>query len=367
MSRLTPGMMTVGLFALLVGLGGAYVVRHHLTVPQAPLATIPQNAPTPLVYKSVPVALTELTEGRVLTINDIGIRNYKTEEDYKKSPHAKISHLTNATQISGRRLKTTLAKGTAFGLDDLYAFGDTPGIENQLQAGYRAVSVPIEDVGVVQGFARPGSYVDVLFRADAVDDRPEVTLTLFERVQVLALNSNVQKGQSITASAVGTVTMAVTPHQAKVLKVVEGRGQLSLVLRNPDDDFQFMPFDPGMDRGLSQAGDAKFRPASFPNAANTTAAKRAEADRIGGIDRVIGNASERVTIADLLGMAPNAGKKTMDVYLGSQKSTLEFDESSDESLESLRQGGRISTPIVERPFRRRQPLGTAQASPKTGN
>jgi Flp pilus assembly protein CpaB len=374
MSRLTPGMMTVALFALMLGLGGAYVVRHHLATAVPPIQPAPPEQAS-RVYKTVPVALTDLSEGRVLSINDIGIHEYATEEEYRKSRHAKTSHLTAPSQIAGRRLKAALVKGSSFGLDDLYPFGDTPGIEDRLQAGYRAVTIPIQDVGVVQGFARPGSFVDVLFRAESVEDRPEITLTLFERVEILALNSNVELGQATSIGPVGNVTMAVTPHQAKVLKVVEGRGEISLVLRNPKDDFQFMPFDPGMERGLSNIGDAQFMPASFPNAAANTATKRAEADRIGadrigadgigGIDRVIGNASERVTMDDLLGMSSTPSKKTMDIYLGASKTTLEFEETNDELLESLRRGGIISTPIVDRPFRRPQPLGTAHASPKT--
>jgi pilus assembly protein CpaB len=363
MYRITPGMMTVGLFALLVGLGGAYVVRHHLAIPQqAPIP--PELVNQPLI--TVPVALTDLEVGRVLSINDIGIQRFASNEDYKKSQYAKTSHLTTPTQIAGRTLRTPIKKGATFNPDDLFAFGDTPGIEERLEAGYRAVSVPIKNDGVVQGFARPGSFVDVLFRADSNGERPEVTLTLFERIEVLALNTSVLTGRA-ALSDTGSVTVAVTPHQAKVLKVVEGRGEISLVLRNPEDDFQFMPFDPGMNRGLSQIGNAALRPVGFHanTAKKRTDADRIDADRIDGIDRVIGNASERVTIDDLLGMTANPKKKKMDIYLGGAKKTQEFDELNDESLETLRSGGRISTPIVERPFRRPQPLGTAQASPRT--
>ena len=142
-----------------------------------------------------------------------------------------------------------------------------------------------------------------------------------------------------------------------------------------------MPFDPGLNRGLSQIGDAQMLPASFPanvpaktatkNAdadrlnADRIAADRIEADRIGGVDRIIGHASERVTMDDLLGMPANPGKKKMDIYMGANKNTLEFEEESDETLDTLRRGGRISTPIVERPAQRPQPLGTALATPRT--
>lgn len=349
MARLTPGTMTVVVFALLVGLAGAYVVRHQLNGVR-PAGTQGVSIVDDSVM--IPVALTDLEAGRELSLNDIG-KLIMTQAEYAQSPQRLKSHLTTAVQIQGRTLKTALKKGATFGVDDLYPFGDGPGIVDNLEPGYRAVSVPIQDVGAVKGFARPGSYVDVLFRSSPEAERPEVTMTLFERVQVLAINSTVVQGANINLDSAGTVTMAVTPHQAKMLKVVEGRGEISLVLRHPDDDFQFLPFDPSLDGALSETD--RMRPnvlaASFPVNA---AAAGVESDSIDGIDRIIGNASERVTMEDLLGLSASPREQSMDLYLGSQKQTLKFDEPAADELRVLRQGGRISTPIVEYPVRPRR-------------
>lgn len=355
MSRLTPGMMTVVLFALLAGLGGAYVVQHHIQQP-GPLFT-PQVAAREEGYV-VPFALTDMEKGRVVTLNDIGVKRLNAAE-YKKSTYAKQTFLNSTSQIQGRTLKVTLKKGETFTPDNLYPFGDGPGVEDRLEAGYRAVSIPVKNVGAVEGFARPGSYVDVLFRSSAEGRRPEVTLTLFERIQVLAINTNVVEGQRVAVKGDGTVTLSVTPHQAKVLKVVEGRGELSLMLRNPDDDFQFLPFDPALERSLSQLGlsEADLTAVSYParaatsaNARANTAAEAGAADAVEGVDRVIGNASERVTIDDLLGLPAEPEKQEMEIYFGSRKEVMTFEVSDGETLEVLRRGGRIRTPIVEYPM-----------------
>jgi hypothetical protein len=112
-----------------------------------------------------------------------------------------------------------------------------PNVTMLLKPGFRAVTVPIKNVGAVEGFATPSTLVDVLFRSVADGDRPEVTLTLLELVEVLAVDRNVLPGQlpGTAAGRPATVTLAVTPEQAKALKAVEDRGELSLTLRHPDD------------------------------------------------------------------------------------------------------------------------------------
>jgi pilus assembly protein CpaB len=353
--------MTVAVFALLAGLAGAYVVRHHLD-PQTSLPNRPASAATPDPIVFVPVALTDLEKDRELSVNDIAIMRF-TREELAKSEYANQTYLPNSQQIQGRRLRIDVKKGELFAPDSFYPFGDTPGILERLQAGYRGVTVPVQNIGAVYGFARPGSFVDVLFRSKPEGRRSEVTLTLFERVEVLALDRDAMKRGGGLLAQVGSVTLAVTPQQAKILKVVEGRGELSLTLRHPDDDFQFAPFDPALERTISGLTDgAVVLPTAFPATAAGKASSGkagAEVESIEGVDGIIGNAAERLTLADLLGITSEARQTKMEIYLGGTKSVLRFEEPENDAPELLRSGGRIRTPIVDFPKRRR-PLGTAQ-------
>ncbi|MFP6763143.1 MAG: Flp pilus assembly protein CpaB, partial [Planctomycetaceae bacterium] len=308
MSRITPGVMTVVVFALLTGLSGAYVVRHHLT-PQKSLAARPVTSTVTPETVVVPVALTDLETNRTVSLNDIAILRM-TRQEYEASEFSGQTYLSTPQQIEGRLLKQSLGKGETFSPDQFYPFGAGPGILDRLQAGYRGVTIPVQDIGAVRGFARPGSFVDILFRSNVNGRSPEVTLTLFERVEILALDSNLVVPDVTGTDKIGSVTLAVTPQQAKILKVVEGRGELSLTLRHPDDDFQFAPFDPALERSLSGlAEDAAVMPASFPaTAASKASSSKTESESIDGIDSVIGNASERLTLSDLLGISADPGE-----------------------------------------------------------
>lgn len=351
MGRLSPGTMTVAIFAVLVGLGGAFVVRQHLHKPAAPPLPELTVVDNDIV---VPVALTNLDAGRKLSINDVALRRM-TRDAFAKSDYAGKPFLRVTEQIANRTLRGSLKQGEPFLPENLFPEGMGPDLAERLQAGYRAVTVPIENIGAVLGFAQSGSFVDVLFRVEPNEERPEVTLTLLERVEVLAIDSYTNAGQQVQLEQDGSVTLAVTPHQAKMLKVVEGRGALTLTLRNPEDQFEFVPFDLGM-----QDATADVRHGATPV---SYVADRADfaSDRgsISDLERAIGHASERVTLDDLLGL-PKPRKTQMEVYLGATLQVHEFNQYDADSFEYLNQGGRIQTPIARQPA---VDPSTAQSTP----
>ncbi len=399
MAKVSSGTMTVTVFAALVGLGGAFVVRQTMQRPAPVETAAPAAAPAPVI---VPLAAMDLQPGRKLTLNDIAPRRL-TQEEFKKSEYRKLTFLSSTTQIQGRSLRKAVPAGRPFQPDDFFPDGAGPDIADRLQAGYRAVTVPIESVGSVNGFAVPGSIVDVLFRAKPEGVRPAVTLTLLERIEVLAFNVNTTQGMRDPAlnnnQQTATVTLAVTPQQAKILKVVEGRGDMSLTLRNPKDDFQFAPVEvgggmrPNLQRktnDLVPTPDDEFQTVQSrkanvdpktdaeviqPKTAQTSNAARkpsgvvtpkfvvddqADDDQIaaalvgaiakadneltadGNVDRLVGNASERLTLDDLLGIKPAPKKRTMEVYMGASRKVINFDENQ----QDVNADAPIRTPVV---------------------
>jgi len=333
MSKGNSGSLTVVIFALLIGLGGAYVVRQQMNRPQGAPPMPVVSAPN-MIY--VPVAAVELQKGHTLTLGDIAILSF-TPEQLAKSAYAGKVFMRDTAQIIGRTLQVDAAKGVTFIPDLLYPEGMGPGIADRLQPGYRAVTVSIADIGAVFGFARPGSMVDVLFRAKAGEDRPEQTLTLLERIQVLAINANMLPDSKIDLKETGTVTLSVTPSQAKVLKVVEGRGELSLALRNPKDNFQYAPIDlSNFNAQVSYRDGALVR-----HAANIDTKADVET-----MDHLLVDGAERVTLNDLLGIPHPKPKREMEVYRAGQKEVLAFEIDNESDLQLLDRGGRIRVPIA---------------------
>ncbi|WP_166829184.1 Flp pilus assembly protein CpaB [Thalassoroseus pseudoceratinae] len=351
MARVSSGTLTILVFAVMVGLGGAYVVRQNIETRPA-LPPVPQAPASNFI---VPVAAYEFESGQTVTQNGIAMLQF-TPEQFTKSKYAGMPYMRSVTQIEDRVLRTDMKQGEAFLTSNFYPDGSGPGIADRLEEGYRAVTVPIEDVGAVEGFARPGSYVDVLFRSEVTEDRPEVTVTLLERIQVLSVNRNIIAEKSVDVENDGRVTLAVTPMQAKVLKVVEGRGQLSLTLRNPNDELDTMPVDvrdPRLNpndrlRAMAQAmarnpnvGPAGVMPVQKLQPAATQASTWQY-----GTDRVLAG-SDQVSLDDLLGTPPKPKPVQMEVYRGGQKDVLTFEQPA-----SVAAPGRminrptISTPLV---------------------
>ena len=350
MARVSSGTLTILVFAVMVGLGGAYVVRQSIDR-RPSLPPVPQATANGFV---VPVAAYEFKSGQTVTQNGIAMLQF-TPEEFAKSKYAGMPYMRTVGQIHDRILRTDMKQGEAFLTANFYPDGSGPGIAERLEEGYRAVTVPIEDVGGVEGFARPGSYVDVLFRSEETDDRPEVTVTLLERVQVLSVNRNLIAEKNVEIESDGRVTLAVTPLQAKVLKVVEGRGQLSLTLRNPNDELDTMPVDvrdPQLNpdnrlRAMVQAMEQNpnVGPVGVMPVQNLQPATQASTWRF-GTDRVLAG-SDQVSLDDLLGTPPKPKPVKMEIYHGGQKNVLTFEEpGSVASPGRLINRPMISTPLV---------------------
>lgn len=321
MARISPGTMTALVFAILLGLGGAFAIRQYLHRPEAQTVA---EAPTPPNAVFVPVAADEIVTGRPLSMNDI-IVHRMTPEQFEKSPFANKAFMRDTEQLVGRVLKTPVAKGEVFDPTMFYPDGMAPGIEQALKPGYRAVTVPIQNIGAVAGFARPGSFVDVLFRANAIDGYPETTMTLVEGSVILAVEDKILEGYH--RNEPGNVTLAMTPTQAKAMKVVEGRGDLSLTLRNPIE----------AEDGFVSAGPTS----------------------LGGSEVY----DDKVTMNQLMGRKYVIERREVQVYNGGKKETLEFVESvpSKDRFPEL-----IQTPILADPLPNLVAPGVESASVDRG-
>ncbi len=236
MRRLSPGTLIVGMFAILLGLLGAYAVRGFVG-----RETPPPPAPLPDPLMTVPLASMDLPAGRTVTQGDVMSMQMTLEQ--VREAEFPPAWMERVPQILGRTLREPLDQGRPFEPQLFYPEGMGPGVAERLQPGERAVTLPLRREAVDGTFITPGTIVDVLFRSDPQEglEIPDATVTLLSQVKVLAVGRATVEGmigQEADPGAPGetqTVTLAVNDTQARALKVVEGRGSLSMVIRGPDD------------------------------------------------------------------------------------------------------------------------------------
>lgn len=155
------------------------------------------------------------------------------------------------------------AKGGGFGLAPL------------IPAGMRAVSVRVNDVVGVAGFALPGMRVDVLVTGRPPDGRESVTTTVLQDIQVLSAGQQITPDPKGAAVAVQVVTLLVGPRDAETLTLANSEGHIHLVLRNAGD--RERTATPG--RKLAALYKVAGEEAPRPPAGRTTPAERTETKR----------------------------------------------------------------------------------------
>lgn len=116
--------------------------------------------------------------------------------------------------------------------------GSTAGLSAVIAEGKRAITVRVNDVIGVAGFALPGNYVDVI--VSTKDDRKQkedqnISKIVLEKILVLAVGEESSRDDSAKPKVVKAVTLEVTPEQAEAIDLARSVGQLSLVLRNQVD------------------------------------------------------------------------------------------------------------------------------------
>ena len=147
---------------------------------------------------------------------------------------------TSVAKIEGRVLKTSVLRGEPLMEAKLAPVGTKGGLSAVIEEGKRAITVRVNDVIGVAGFALPGNYVDIIVntqkegRGSAGGREQNVSKIVLERILVLAVAQEVGRDET-KPRVVNAVTLEVTPEQAEHLDLARSVGSLSLVLRNQVD------------------------------------------------------------------------------------------------------------------------------------
>jgi pilus assembly protein CpaB len=140
-------------------------------------------------------------------------------------------------QLQDRVVKSGVLRGEAIVDRKLAPVGTQGGLSAVIAEGKRAMTVRVNDVVGVAGFALPGNYVDVMVNAQ--QDRGnahnnQVSMTVLEQVLVLAVAQEASRDET-KPKVVSAVTLELSPGDAEKLDLARSVGTLSLVLRNQLD------------------------------------------------------------------------------------------------------------------------------------
>lgn len=142
--------------------------------------------------------------------------------------------LRQVDEALGRVVTGRLLRGEPLLSARLAPEGEKGGLSAILQPGQRAVTVKVNEIVGVAGFALPGNHVDVMVHTTDNQNQP-VSRIVLERIQVLAVAQDVAP-QENKPRVVNAVTLLVTPEQAERMDLARSVGTLSLVLRNQLDN-----------------------------------------------------------------------------------------------------------------------------------
>lgn len=140
-------------------------------------------------------------------------------------------------KLDGRVLKESAMRGEPIIEGKLSPQGTTGGLSAVIDPGKRAITVRVNDVIGVAGFALPGNYVDIIVNtqkeSNAQSDQ-KISKIVLEHILVLAVAQEVGRDET-KPKVVDAVTLQVTPEQAEKIDLARSIGTLSLVLRNQVD------------------------------------------------------------------------------------------------------------------------------------
>jgi len=147
--------------------------------------------------------------------------------------------ITDIAQLENRISRADIGRGEPVLESKLAPPGTTGGLSAVVAAGKRAMTVRVNDVVGVAGFALPGNYVDILVNLEstALDNgarQPSISKIVLERILVLAVAQESNRDDT-KPRVVNAVTLELAPDQVEKLDLARSIGSLSLVLRNQVD------------------------------------------------------------------------------------------------------------------------------------
>lgn len=200
-------------------------------------------APAAVEIARVLVAATRLEPGKSLAADQVRWQAWPVRS-IDSSFIRQIDTMTSAAIVAGMVVRAPMVEGEPVTFAKMVKSGSSGFMAATIAPGMRAVSIPVSIASVAGGFILPNNRVDIILTV-VTNDTPKrgLTRTVLNDVRVLAMDQVPDNKDQKALADVKTVTLELSPEQARIVSTAQAMGVLSLALRGLGDE-QIAAADP---------------------------------------------------------------------------------------------------------------------------
>ena len=209
--------------ALSVGLLAALAARNYLSNQMDAIEAKARGSQVNLI-----VAKRELRRGERISSDSVAVRPIPV--DYA---HSGAVLPNDFERLDGQVLAFPIKAGEMVLWSQLEG-KKAPTFSARVEAGRRAITVPVDEINSISGLLEPGDTIDLMVTIERKGKK--TTFPLLQRVQVMATGQrSVDDPKSGERRQYSTVTLDTTPGEARNVIIAREAGKLTALLRNPQD------------------------------------------------------------------------------------------------------------------------------------
>lgn len=214
--------------AILAGGAGWYISRNYI---QQEVSSYKSSFDAERKTVPVVVANFDLKVGDVISTENASVRDIPNTF----VPSSAVAPEQFASILEGRQLVHQVQSG-----DPILAVNVSQvmvdGLASLLKKGERAITIPVSTLDTFSGFLSPGDYVDLMITMK--DGAVNRTVPLAQNLRIMAAGSDLDNGvPSKSVGRISEVTLGVKPLIATRLIHAQTVGDITLLLRKPEDTY----------------------------------------------------------------------------------------------------------------------------------
>lgn len=213
------------LTAVVAGVGGAMLASRYLA--QRASAAEAEVA-SRYAGREVVVASADVQRGSALSTGNLAVRSIP--QDFLPPDAVPAAR---AGQVLGATAAIDIARGTPIVPAALAQQQVTPRLSAVLAQHERALTLAVDDLNSQAGGLRPGDRVDLYYTQRS--GGAVLLVPLLQQVEILGVGDSFLSANEAQPRAFATVTLRVGAQDAPRVLLAQQAGELSVLLRNPDD------------------------------------------------------------------------------------------------------------------------------------